>query len=64
LVELHHRLPSATIVYRDNINAVYVAANPVQQRRTGRMAHTSDIKLIKTDTTLDLRKKGRLAMWC
>jgi hypothetical protein len=35
LVELHHRLPSATIVYRhNNINAVYVAANPVQHRRT------------------------------
>ena len=34
LVELHRPLPRATIVYCDNISAVYMASNPVQHRRT------------------------------
>ena len=34
LSELHRPLPHATIVYCDNISAVYMSGNPVQHRRT------------------------------
>ena len=34
LVELHRPIERATIVYCDNISAVYMAANPVQHHRT------------------------------
>jgi hypothetical protein len=34
LGELHVLIPKATIVYCDNISAVYMAANPVHHRRT------------------------------
>ena len=34
LVELHRPLDRATIVYCDNISAVYMASNPVQHRCT------------------------------
>ena len=34
LEELHHPLHQATVVYRDNISAVYMSGNPVQHRRT------------------------------
>jgi hypothetical protein len=34
LTELHHPIQQATIVYCDNISAVYMAGNPVQHRRT------------------------------
>lgn len=34
LAELHVLVPKATIVYCDNISAVYMAANPVHHRRT------------------------------
>jgi hypothetical protein len=34
LTELHRPIPQATIVYCDNISAVYMAGNPVQHRRT------------------------------
>ena len=34
LAELHRPLERATIVYCDNISAVYMASNPVQHRRT------------------------------
>jgi hypothetical protein len=34
LTELHHPIQQATIVYCDNISAVYIAGNPVQHRRT------------------------------
>lgn len=34
LVELHQPIERATIVYCDNISAVYMASNPVQHRRT------------------------------
>jgi hypothetical protein len=34
LGELHVAVPKATIVYCDNISAVYLAANPVHHRRT------------------------------
>ena len=34
LVELHRPIERATIVYCDNISAVYMASNPVQHRRT------------------------------
>jgi hypothetical protein len=34
LTELHHPLQQATIVYCDNISAVYMSSNPVQHRRT------------------------------
>ena len=34
LQELHCPIESATIVYCDNVSAVYLSANPVQHRRT------------------------------
>ena len=34
LQELHAPLSSATIVYCDNVSAVYMTANPVHHRRT------------------------------
>jgi hypothetical protein len=34
LRELHAPLHPATLVYYDNIRAVYVSSNPVQQKRT------------------------------
>jgi hypothetical protein len=34
LTELHRPLQQATIVYCDNISAVYMSSNPVQHRRT------------------------------
>ncbi|GKF59088.1 ribonuclease H-like domain-containing protein, partial [Tanacetum coccineum] len=34
LRELHAPLPSATLVYCDNVNAVYLSSNPVQHQRT------------------------------
>jgi hypothetical protein len=34
LQELHRPFDSATIVYCDNVSAVYLSANPVQHRRT------------------------------
>jgi hypothetical protein len=37
LSELHHPIDQATIVYCDNISAVYMLGNPVQHRRTKHM---------------------------
>ncbi|XP_074313420.1 uncharacterized protein LOC141648591 [Silene latifolia] len=34
LLELHHPLPKATIVYCDNVSAIYLSGNPVQHQRT------------------------------
>jgi hypothetical protein len=34
LSELHHPIEQATIVYCDNISAVYMSGNPVQHHRT------------------------------
>jgi hypothetical protein len=34
ITELHRPLERATIIYYDNICAVYMAVNPVQHRRT------------------------------
>nr|GEW84203.1 hypothetical protein [Tanacetum cinerariifolium] len=34
LRELHNPLSSATLVYRDNVSAVYLSCNPVQHQRT------------------------------
>ncbi|GKF31600.1 ribonuclease H-like domain-containing protein, partial [Tanacetum coccineum] len=34
LLELHAPLSSATIVYCDNVSAVYLSTNPVQHQRT------------------------------
>jgi ATP sulfurylase len=34
LQELHVSVPLATIVYCDNVSAVYMTANPVHHRRT------------------------------
>ncbi|GKB74746.1 ribonuclease H-like domain-containing protein [Tanacetum coccineum] len=34
LCELHSRLSTATLVYCDNVSAVYLSANPVQYQRT------------------------------
>ena len=34
LQELHRPISSATIIYCDNVSAVYLSANPVQHRRT------------------------------
>ena len=34
LHELHHPLSTATIVYCDNVSAVYLSTNPVQHQRT------------------------------
>jgi hypothetical protein len=32
--ELHRPLGSATLVFSDNISAIYMSANPVQYKRT------------------------------
>ncbi|GKE52459.1 ribonuclease H-like domain-containing protein, partial [Tanacetum coccineum] len=34
LRELHTPLSSATLVYYDNVNAIYISSNPVQHQRT------------------------------
>ncbi len=34
LLELHCSIPSATLVYRDNVRAFYLAGNPVHHQRT------------------------------
>ena len=34
LQELHHNVSQATVVYCDNVSAVYLSANPVHHRRT------------------------------
>ena len=34
LQELHHPLRRATVVYCDNVSAVYLSTNPVQHQRT------------------------------
>jgi hypothetical protein len=34
LAEIHHPIEHATIVYCDNISAIYMSGNPVQHRRT------------------------------
>jgi hypothetical protein len=34
LQELHHDVSQATVVYCDNVSAVYLSANPVHHRRT------------------------------
>jgi hypothetical protein len=34
LQELHHPLPSASLVYCDNVSAVYLSTNPIQHQRT------------------------------
>ena len=34
LQELHHDVSQATVVYYDNVSAVYLSANPVHHRRT------------------------------
>ena len=34
LQELHHPLKSATLVYCDNVSAVYLSSNPIQHQRT------------------------------
>jgi hypothetical protein len=34
LAELHRPLAKSTLVYRDNVNAVYLSTNPVQHQRT------------------------------
>jgi hypothetical protein len=34
LQELHHPLQSASIVYCDNVSAVYLSSNPIQHQRT------------------------------
>ena len=34
LLELHHPLRRSTLVYYDNVSAVYLSTNPVQHQRT------------------------------
>ena len=34
LQELHHDVSQATVVYCDNVSAVYLSANPIHYRRT------------------------------
>ncbi|KAJ0458212.1 putative RNA-directed DNA polymerase [Helianthus annuus] len=34
LLELHHPLSRATLVYCDNVSAIYLSGNPVQHQRT------------------------------
>jgi hypothetical protein len=45
LVELHNPLSWATLVYCDNISAVYISTNPVQYQRT---EHDNMLRLIFT----------------
>ncbi|MCI12843.1 copia protein, partial [Trifolium medium] len=34
LLELHFPIPQATLVYCDNVSAIYLSGNPVQHQRT------------------------------
>ena len=34
MTKLHSPLPKSTLVYCDNVNAVYLSTNPVQHQRT------------------------------
>jgi hypothetical protein len=45
LVKLHNPLSWATLVYCDNVSAVYISTNPVQYQRT---EHDSMLRLIFT----------------
>jgi hypothetical protein len=50
LLELHISIPSATIVYCDNVSAVYMTANPVHHRR---MKHIEiDIHFVREKVAL------------
>ena len=50
LEELHISIPSATIVYCDNVSAVYMTANPIHHRRT---KHTEiDIHFVREKVAL------------
>ena len=71
LVELHSPLAKSTLVYCDNISAVYLSTNPVQHQRTkhveidlhfvrGRVA-IGDVRVLYVPTTsqfADIFTKG------
>jgi hypothetical protein len=50
LQELHVSLSSATVVYCDNVNAVYMTANPVHHRRTKHIE--IDIHFVREEVAL------------
>lgn len=51
LAELHRPIEHATVVYCDNISAVYMASNPVQHQRT---KHKEiDIHFVREKVALD-----------
>jgi hypothetical protein len=62
LQELHNPLQRATLVYCDNISAVYVSTNPVQHQRTKNVeidmhfvlehVAASDVRVLSVPTTL------------
>lgn len=52
LHELHHPLSSATVVYCDNVSAIYMSSNPVQHRRTKHIEF--DIHFVRKRCLLDM----------
>jgi hypothetical protein len=62
LHELHNPLQRATLVYRDNVNAVYLSTNPVQHQRTKHVeidlhfvrerVAAGDVRVLNVPTTL------------
>nr|GEW03808.1 ribonuclease H-like domain-containing protein [Tanacetum cinerariifolium] len=57
LRELHSPLSTATLVYCDNISAVYMSANPIQHQR---MKHIEvDIHFVHDMVTVDQRREER-----
>jgi hypothetical protein len=71
LQELHSPLQHATLVYSDNVSAVYLSTNPVQHQRRKHVeinlhfvyerVATSDVRVLSDSTTLqfaDIFTKG------
>jgi hypothetical protein len=71
LHELHNPLQRATLVYCDNVSAVYLSTNPVQHQRTKHMeidlhflrerVAAGDVRVLSVPTTLqfaDIFTKG------
>jgi hypothetical protein len=69
--ELHSPLQRATLVYYDNVNAVYLSTNPVQHQRTKHVeidlhfvrerVAAGDVRVLSVPTTLqftDIFTKG------
>ena len=59
--ELHRPIEQATIVYCDNISAIYMSGNPVQHRRTKHIEIDIHVRVLHVPTSAqfaDIFTKG------